>query len=467
MKSFRITRQLTIALVLIAGMLACNLSAADPTATPPPTPTEVPPVPTDAPEPTTAPEPTDAPVVPTQGSDGTAPLEIVSVNGFLDTFESWNIVGLVLNNTDRIVDSVEIEIELFDTAGNSLYVNTTFVDLFNIAPGEITPFSYTVFEDVPGADNFVATVIGNSTTELERAYPDVVNMNMVHDDSGDTHITGEFVNNTDQAIEINSLAAATFDAGGQVLTANSYSVSIRHLNPGESGPFRISITGADTGTAEIDSFVVYTDSEFGDPLGPFGLTISDAYDYVDTFDNLHLVGEVTNDGDLTLNVNLVAGIYAADGTVLDASDISLPINALPPGETLPYDFDFWGPLVDSSGLLEQADSYTIQVDAYWTWETTTEQHVLSTQNDVNEFDDFGGEFNGQVVNDSGGPVDYITIVIYLRELATDRVIASGYDFIFDELADGATADYTVFIDVPDGFDIASAEYFIIVVGERP
>ena len=48
-----------------------------------------------------------------------------------------------------------------------------------------------------------------------------------------------------------------------------------------------------------------------------------------------------------------------------------------------------------------------------------------------------------------------------------QVIASGYDFIFDELADGATADYTVFVDVPAGFDVDSAEYYIVVVGERP
>ncbi|HUF37344.1 MAG TPA: FxLYD domain-containing protein [Anaerolineales bacterium] len=466
MKSSRSIRFLSTILVLAGGMLACNLSAAEPTAVP--TPTEVPPIPTNAPAPTATAEPTTPPLAPTQGgSDGTPLLEILQVNGYLDSFDSWNIVGLVQNNSDRIVDSIEIEIELFDTSGNSIYVNTTFVDLFNIAPGEITPFSYTVFEDLPDADNFVATVIGNSTTTLERANPEVVGTNMVHDDNGDTHITGELVNNTDQPIQISSLAAATFDATGQVLSANSYSVSIRYLNPGDTGPFRISITGADSGTAAIDSFVVYTDAEFTQTLGPFGLTISNAYDYVDTFDGLHLVGEVTNDGSLALNVNLVAAIYAADGTVLDASEISLPINVLPPGESLPYDFDFWGPLNNTAGLLAQADSYVIQVDAYWTWETTTELFTLSKQNEVNEFDEFGGEFNGQVVNDSGGPVDYITIVIFLRDLATGQVVASGYDFIFDEVPDGGTADYTVFIDVPEGFDVNSAEYFTIVTGERP
>jgi hypothetical protein len=469
MKSFRYVRFLGIVLVLVAGMLACNISAAEPTAAP--TPTTIPVIPTDVPEATDAPEPTaeltaTEPAA-TEGTGEVAPIEIVQVNGFLDTFDSWNIVGLVRNNTDRIVDSIEIEVELFDASGNSLYVSTTFVDLFSIAPGEITTFSHTVFEEVTGADTFVATVIGNSTTEIERAYPDVTNTSMVHDDSGDTHITGELVNNTDQPIQINSLSGATFDVDGQVLTAGGYSVSIRYLNPGETGPFRISLTGADTGTSTIDSFVVYTDAGFTDPLGPFGLTISDAFDYVDTFDGLHLVGEVTNDGDLTLNVNLIAAIYAADGTVLDASDISLPINALPPGETLPYDFDFWGPINDTTGLLGQADRYTIQVDAYWTWETTTELIVLTTQNDVNEFDDFGGEFTGQVVNDSGGAISNITIVVYLRDLATGQVVASGYDFIFDELADAATGDYTVFVDVPADFVVDSAEYFIIVVGERP
>lgn len=469
---FSATRIRRLSLVFIAALtvLACGVSGGDAEPTAPPAATSVPATATTPPQPTATLAPTSAPeatAAPTTASGEVPPIEIVMVNGYLDTFESWNIVGLVRNNTDRAIDNVEIEVELFDANEASLYKETTYIDLYSLAPGEVSPFSYVVYETLPTADHFLATVVGNGVTELSRAVPEVVNTRLTHDDSGDTHLTGEILNSTDQPIVVNSLAGATFDASGQILTANSYSVSIRYLDPGSSGPFRITIPGADTGTEAIDSFEIFVDAEVSEPIAPFGVTISDAYNYIDTFDNLHLTGEVTNDGTATLNINLIAAIYDVNGIVLDAADVTLPFSAVAPGETVPYDFDFWGPLNYAIGLVDEADSYTIQVDAYWTWDTTTELITLSTQNDVNTIDAFGGEFNGQVVNDSGGAISNVTILIYMRDLASGQVIATGYDYYFDEIAAGGTVDYTVFVDVPTDFDVNSAEYFVVVKGERP
>jgi hypothetical protein len=372
----------------------------------------------------------------------------------------------VRNNTDRDIDSIEIEVELFDVDDNSLFVDTTFADLFNIGPGEETPFSMTVFEEVPGADHYVATVVGNSTTELERAQLTLANMNMVQDDSGDTHITGEFINDNDFPVFINSLSGATFDANGQIQTADDYSVSIRYLDPGEAGPFRISITGPDFGTGDIQSFTVYVDAEVEDPITPFDITLSDAYDYLDVFDGLHLVGQVTNNSSSILNIRLVAGIFDAEGTVLDASSVDLPISALKPGESSPYDLEFWGPLNYSAALIENADSYSLQVDAYWTWDTSVELIDLSTQNDTNQFDEFDGQFDGEVVNNSGGPVESVTIVVYMVDLQSGQVVGAGYDYVFEEVPDGSSVPYTVYIDIPEGFDVNSVQYEIVAKGER-
>ncbi len=467
MKPSHRLKLVSLALVLSLGALACNLGAgADPTPLPP-TPTDVPLQPTTPPEPTA--EPTPDPVVePTEVgsiSESVPGLEITMVNGYLDNFGSWNVVGIVRNNTDRDIDSIEIEVELFDASDNSLYADTTFADLFNIAPGEETPFSMTIFEDLPDADHYVATIVGNSTTDLARAQLTLANMAMVHDDSGDTHITGEFINDNDFPVFINSLSGATFDASGLIQTADDYSVSIRYLDPGESGPFRISITGPDFGTGDIDSYTVYVDAEEEDPIPPFDISLSDAYDYLDVFNGLHLVGTVTNNSDSTLNIRLVAGIYDAEGTVLDASSVDLPINALKPGETSPYDLEFWGPLNYTESRIDSADSYTLQVDAYWTWETSVELVDLATQNDTNEFDEFDGQFEGEVVNNTGGPIESVTIVVYMVDLQSGQVVGTGYDYVFDEIADGASAPYTVYIDIPEGFDVNSAQFEIIVKGE--
>lgn len=454
-------------------IFACQVGSAPtptpaPTNTPLPTNTPVPPTP----EPTAVPTevPTEAPAEsPTEAvTEPTGPIiAIDQVHGFYDLYDTLNVVGLVTNNTDRAIDNVEIEVEIFDAAGASLYVDTIYLDLYSLAPGETSPFSMYVFDDIPNADSFVATIVGNSITDLERATVDIANSIMTFDDDGSVHITGELVNNTDQPVLINSLAGAVFNAAGEIMISESYNVMIRYLDPGDSGPFRITITGPDSGTADLATYQLYLDAEVTTAVDSFNLTVSDAINYTDDFDDLHLVGQITNDGDKILNVYLVAGLYNAEGTVIDASSLTIPLSALKPGEFSPYDFDFWGPTNNTAGLLDTATEYSVQVDAWWTWETTTELVDLTTANDDNTFDEFGGTFTGQIVNNSGGVIDSATVIVYLVSKETGLIVATGETWVYEEMADGATVDYTLYLYPEAGLDVNSIEYFIIVKGQRP
>ena len=174
-----------------------------------------------------------------------------------------------------------------------------------------------------------------------------------------------------------------------------------------------------------------------------------------------------NGGDVALNIELIAGIYDSSGIVLDAATTILPFSTVGAGESIPYDFEYWGAMDFSENLLDLADSYTIQVDAYWTWESTVEFIDLPSQNEENEFDEFGGVFSGQIINNSDGPVSYITVLVYLVDIETGQVVATDYDFISDEIPAGGVADYKAFLMVYEDFDISTAEYFVIVKGERP
>ncbi len=464
--------RMTLLSILATIIIFACQAGGTPTATPVP-PTAIPPTsvpPTATLEPTATLAPTEAPVEsPTEEATGSSDpiIAIDQVHGFFDIYDTLNVVGLVTNNTDRAVDNVEIEVEVFDASDVSLYTETVYIDLYALAPGETSPFSLYIFDDLPSADNFVATVVGNSVTDLERATVDVANSVMTLDDDGNIHLTGELVNNTDQPVNVSSLAGAVFNANGDLMVSESYNVTIRYLDPGQSGPFRITMTGPDSGTADITDYQVYIDAEITDPIDPINLTISDAVNYLDGFDNLHLVGQLTNDTDKVWSAYLVAGLYDANGMVIDAASLTLPINALKPGEFSPYDFDFWGPTDSTAGLMDAATEYTVQIDAYWTWETSTELLDMTTANDVNEFDDFGGTFTGQVVNNTGGPIDAMTIVVYLVDKESGVIVATDYTYLYEEIADGGTLDYTVYLDPEDGFDINTAEYYIIVKGERP
>jgi hypothetical protein len=470
-------------LSLIVLTLACGLgggseptqvpAVAEPTAVPA-EPTEVPAEPTMAPEPTEEPtaepmqeEPTEAVSQP-ESAAPSDDLVIDTVNGYRDDLGSLHIIGLVTNNSDRAVDNVEVEIEIFDANDNSLYVETTLISLYKLAPTETSPFSYWVFDDLPDADHYVATIVGQSVAEFERAEVSLEGVMLVVDDSGDLHITGNLVNQSDTPVEVSSLAAATFDENGELYTADAHSVIIRHLDPGEDGPFRVTMTGPEGGSANITEYEVYVDAVVADPAEVFNINFSETHhNYVDAYNSFHLVGEVTNSDNEFLTISLVAGIYDVDGNVIDAATTDIPTFSIAPGETLPYDFQYWGPLNYKSGIIDAASSYTVQWDPYWTWTSTAEYNDLSTQNDQNEVSSYQVTFTGEVINDSGIEVDGATIIVSLYSKETGELTATGYGGIYEPIAPNATAEYTVWIDIPEDFDIDTVEYVIIARGDLP
>ena len=470
-------------LTLTLMLLACGLGgSAEPTQVPATMePTALPVVPTETQviEPTLEPEPTLAPTVVSTEAASEAPsggesapaenaLVIDAVHGYRDEMGSLHIAGLVTNNTERAVDNVEVEIEILDANGNSLYVETTNISLYTLAPGETSPFSYWVFDELPDADNYVATIVGQSAAEVERATVSIEGVLSVVDDSGDLHITGNLVNNTDAPIQIDSLAAATFDENGDLYTADSYSVVVRLLEPGEDAPFRVTMTGPAGGTAEIQEYQIYVDAKTAEPAEVYDFTFSESHhNYMDSYGAFHLVGEITNNNDVFLTVSLVAGIYDADGNVIDAATTDIPTFTIAPGDTLPYDFQYWGPLNYKENTIDAANSYTVQWDPYWTWESTTQYKDLTTQNDQNEVSSYQVTFTGQVLNNTSTEVAGATVIVNLYDISTGELVATGYGGIYEAIAGNAAADYTVWIDVAEDFDFNTVEYEITARGDLP
>lgn len=394
-------------------------------------------------------------------------LEVKAVHGYEDKYGALFVVGLLTNHSQRGVDAVEVEIEILDAAGASLHKGTAWTSLYRIAPGETTPFQLMVYEDLTGIDSFTATVVGQSTAELNRPPVSIRGTVLSIDDDGNVHLTGEIANDGSQPIVVNGIAAATFDNAGELVTADSALVTVSYLQPGESGPFRVYMYGPAESLDEIVDHTIYVDALPTEPETPWPIIFSEEnHVYVDRYDDVHLVGEVTNTGDQKLDIRLLAAFYDADGNVLDADTFSMPLD-LAPGETLPFDMvGGWSPLEHTSGLFERVDSYTITWDQYWTWNSTETTVDLATDNDAQEFHNDRASFTGQIVNDSGTAVDKAVIIVGLRDAATGALVAAGYDSVFDEIAAGGSADYAVTIDLEPGIDASSLDIFFIVKGEQ-
>jgi hypothetical protein len=476
---------------LVLSMLACSVGA-QPTATPVPTNTPAPtntPVPTNTPEPTKAPEPTET-VAPPPAKDTEVPKDteapkdggnesglsevedgtvgILALSNWKTDGGYWVITGLVINKTDQAVDSLEIEIEVFDANDKSLYKETTWSDLYTLAPGSTSPFSLWVSEDdITDPDHYVATIVGQSQSDASAANVEIVKVTEVTDDYGYVYLTGEVVNNGSEPALVNGLAGAIFDAAGELVTGESSGVYMHYIDPGDSGPFRISITAP--ADADLSDYTIYVDASVTEQANYYDFAFGETQaNYLDSFGNFHLVGNLTNSATETLNVSMIAALLDADGNVIDVASGYIPYYAIEAGETLAYDVDGWATVNYIDGYYdEKAASYHIWVDYYWAYSSSYEFVTMSSKDDDSLFKSDSATFTGSAVNNSTETLENVIVVVTLNNKETGMPYATEYAYIDeDELAPDASGLYEITMWLPDGFDKDSVDVVVTVKGTK-
>jgi len=473
-------------------LLACSSSGgseptqaahpAEPTATPA-EPTEVPEEPTVASEPTEAiaEEPTEITnedvtdpgqpqePVETKTPPPTNKLYTENINTYWDNNGYMHVIGLVTNNTTEIFDSIEVQIDIFDSNQILLYNTIESIFLTTLAPGETSPFSHLVGDVISDPGSYAtAKIISQNPTDIERITIKIEGTTQIVDDFGYVHVIGKLVNNTQSPVMINGLAAATFTENGNLYSAGPYTSIVLYLDPGEDGPFRVTMTGPGE-DSKINNHEVYLDAVTAIPVEYFDLTISENHHYyLDSSGGFHLIGEITNNHDEFLTLSLVASIYNEGGNVVDANTTEIPTFSIAPGETLPYDFQYWGPLDNKSGAFETARSYFVQVDPYWVFSSPAGHIDLITQNNSNQLlDSSQVYFIGEVLNNSNEIISSATIIVSLYDVKSEQLIATGYGLVFDPINPNDKSNYEVWINVPMDFDMESVEIKIIAKGDLP
>jgi hypothetical protein len=367
-------------------------------------------------------------------------VSVRSLFGYQDEFGYYHVVGEVYNSTEQPVTDIELTIILKDASGGSLLVDDAgeAVDsvifsplLYTLAQGESSPFDYwlSVETGVPAA--YEVTVTGQQIGEVRRAAVEVQNAQMVASDFGSLYLTGELVNLSGAPAQINSLAGAALDGDDRVVAASGFAAHTHALAPaGDAGgndrtPFRIRL---DSPGEVASGWAVYVDADQVD-FTPFPVEVEIVGGYFDPFDDFHLIGTVTNAGDEPAHISLVAGLYAGDGTVLDADTVSVPFE-LGPGESLPYDFQYFTLVSGSPEQATRVDRFTVQVDPYWTFAAGSEAVGLETAHDRAE-DQGGGlwTFTGEVVNSSEQALYSAAVVVAVYD-AEGNLVATNWASVY-------------------------------------
>ncbi len=461
---------LAVIVVLALAALACGGGAAPTQA---PQPTDKPPA-TDAPKPTVVPKATEAPKATDAPTEAVTAGELAVVNsyGYVDSFDYVHIVGELLNDSSKPVADIELTIEVRDKDGKTLLKGddgnptdsvTTSPFLYTVGPGEYTPFDYYFDPDGAEADEFTVTITGQETGDINRVDLNVENTQMVSDDSGNLYITGELVNASDVNAKVNNIAAAALDQDQNVVAANGYGAMSYILAPAgdDSGndrtPFRIRLD--DPGSDVVNDYVIYIfDADEADSFDAYDVDVEILTGYFDSFDSFHLIGTVTNNSDTLLNIGLVAGLYADDNTVLDADTLSTAIYVAP-GETVPWDFQYFSNVNGNRDQADLIDSYTVQVDPYWTYETSYEVVALETTNDDNSDQGDGQwKFMGDVVNSSGKELSSMTVLITIWD-KDDNIVGMTSTYISpegDSFKDGDKGSFETYLYLDPNAD--SSEY---------
>ncbi len=492
MLSKRLFAILSMIVALSLAVLACGGGG---TATEAPNPTRTPKAttetePTDKPDPTAKPKPTKTPTtedVATPEPDATAEegivageVAVISLYGYVDEYDYFHMVGLVYNDTEDPATSIELTLTLADGSGDTVLTDsdgnpvdevTLSPFLYTIAQGETTPFDYYVSTD--GADTSdwqgAISVTDYSQGDVDRGEVEVINDTITVDQYGTIYLTGELVNLSDQPVLVNSLAGALLAADGTAVAADASYNLTRYLAPNgdEAGndrtPFSISLDGP---ADEADDKAYFVDVDVTDEVDvASSISVDIVNAFVDDFDNLHIFANIGNTSDQVLSISLVAGLYDADGVVVDAATASVPIY-VGPGEVIPVSFDYFSAVNGDADLIGNVDSYSIQVDPYWTYETSFETVALETANESSETSDGSVTFTGDVNNTSTEDLSSATLILAIYD-TEGNLFSSSWTSVYpedDTFSAGETLPFEVTLYVPSDVDRTDFTFFTYVQG---
>jgi len=401
--------------------------------------------------------------IPTAATTGV--INILEVSGFDDDSNNWVVVGLMRNDTDTAVSNIEVDVQLLDSSGNILYTNSAYTGLYSLAPGETSPFVMYSDQAVPGAETAVATIESNETASFTRSTIDYQGISLIADDYNDIYLSGEVVNISSSPVSVRSLAAGIFDDSGALVTSNLAFPWVSYLAPGDVAPFSV-LMEAPVGQAGalLTHYTLYADAQITSAAAAYDLPVSEEHsDFQDTSGQFHLAGELTNNSDQTLTVNLIAGIYDSDGNVVDAASFFTPIG-VPPGIIIPYEFSSWGPMNYATGAYDRAARYQIFYD--WDYIFTSDPvYTLSIPSEQNTADSAGLNFSGSVLNDSGYALSTVIVYIGIYEQATGQIVAAAFTSPTNQsMANGATTNWEATLLMPEGFSATDYIYSIFAYG---
>lgn len=426
--------------------------------------------------PTTQP-PVNPPVNPPVSPPSNA-LEVLATSSFFDDYGWFYIFGEVMNNSNVPLVAVELTIEIRDAGGASLLKDDDgnivpslvfYPMLYTIGVGESSPFVYYFDTTVGQPATYTVTVSAYEATEATRGELQAENVQMIDDGSGYFYLSGELVNLSNEWVHIRGLAGGALDDANTVLSADWTGTYTTLLAPaGNSAdrnrtPFIVSFP---IPPGNVTQWSLWWDVDVETNVVDHDLQITVTNTYFDEYDSVHLVGFVTNNTNLPLETIVVAGLYADDGTCLDADYAYLPY-AVQPGKSAPFDISYFSNVNYNAEQAALVSSYTVQIDPWNTYEPYYNSVSLTNSDENIKKDGSYWTVTGNFTNTSDKNITGATVVVMVFD-PEGTLAAMSYQYLYptsDFFAPGSGKSYEVYLYLDPSASTAGYTTQTIVMGE--
>ena len=390
------------------------------------------------------------------------------------------MIGEIKNTGCFILTQIQLTLVIKDAAGNSLlkdYYGTPVPSLnfspmlTNLAPGETSPFGFTLYAGSGTPDPNRVTVTPGSQTNSTATMAAVIIQNgrMVANGQGSWLISGSVVNMSSKPVLIRDIGATLLNSEKKMLAAAyavDYTVFLQptgDANNLDTTPFYLRID--DPASAPTD-FKIYLDAEETTQTAQSALKQTITNHYFDGTGIFHIVGTLTNNGSGPLSTRLVAGLYDRNNIVLDTYSTGSPVNAAA-HEVIPFEISWFENVNNSAAVASALDHFTVQIDSYYTYPPVDDSVTLTSTIDSTTKTSKDWTVTGKVTNNSNHILSLETVLVGIYD-STSVLMAVNYGWIVsssNSIDKGSVNTYAVVVPIDPVADVTGYTVKILVKGE--
>lgn len=412
-------------------------------------------------------------------------LSITNTSAYTDQFGSYHVVGAILNNGSSALTAIELAVEIKDASGNSLLKDDSGVTIprqvfipmrETLAPGEGSPFdfSYDISNGTPAS--FRVSVAGYQSGQTDRAVLKGENFQLVDDTKGTLFLSGKLINTGAQWAHLRSVAGFVVgngdDPSAPPLAAGSSFAFATMLAPAgdvegrDQTPFVIAIPNPKLGQDWSKAWRIVLDADQAPAPADNPTAVNFTNSYFDREGAYHVVGFLTNNSTVILNPQLVAGLYAEDGTVLDASSKFFSV-AVDPGKTMPFDIAYFGSVNSNLAEAARVRTFTVQVDPARTITPSAATVGLEAVGEQVQKDGSIWTFSGTVTNTSDKYLSGVTVTVAVND-GQNNLVATNSTYALPSaktISPDETVSYKVIISLDPTVDSKDFQMVTSVIGD--